>query len=264
MTNRTITTLLGLCLLFAPAAARAGEGGADLDALIKKADMVMRGKTSAGVFSMKVKTASFTRSFKIVMWDSSAGKDRTLMKILGPALWRGNGTLKVGSKLKMFNPRSNHITVVGSSMLGDSWMGSHFTNDDLVKETRLEKHYKKALIKKWPGKDEQGKAVTYYLVRLTPRPTAPVAWGKITYTLWEREGLVIPTEARYFRKAKGKKASRTLSFTDVKELGGRMVPSVMTMKVARKPGEYTSVIYKTLKFDIKIPKSKFTEQALRK
>ena len=264
MINRTITLLLGVCLLLAPAAATARDGASDLDRLIKKADMVMRGKTSAGVFTMEVKTSSFTRSFKIVMWDSSGDKDRTLMKILGPALWRGNGTLKVGSRLKMFNPRSNHITVVGSSMLGDAWMGSHFTNDDLVKETRLERHYDKTLEKKWAGKDEQGRAVTFYRIRLTPRPTAPVAWGKIAYTLWEKEGVVIPTQAQYYRKAATKKASRTLSFADVKELGGRLVPATMTMKVARKPGEHTTVAYKTLKFDIKIPDSKFTEQALRK
>ena len=262
MINRTITLLLGICLLMAPAAA--GAKDTDLDRLVNKADMVMRGKTSAGVFSMEVKTSSFTRAFKIVVWDSSGAKDRTLMKILGPALWRGNGTLKVGSRLKMFNPRSNHITVVGSSMLGDAWMGSHFTNDDLVKETRLEKHYNKALEKKWAGKDEQGRAVTFYRVALTPRPTAPVAWGKIVYTLWEKEGVVIPTQAQYYRKASSKSPSRTLSFTDVKELGGRLVPATMTMKVARKPGEYTTVAYKTLKFDIKIPDSKFTEQALRK
>ncbi len=263
MSKTLINAALALLLLLCPAAALAGD--AELDRLVKKADMVLRGKTSAGVFSMEVRTSSFKRAFKIVIWDSSqGGKDRTLMKILGPALWRGNGTLKVGSQLKMFNPRSNHVTVVGSSMLGDSWMGSHFTNDDLVKETRLERHYDKALEKKWAGKDEQGKAVTYYRVRLTPRPTAPVAWGKIVYTLWARDGLILPTSAEYFRKAKGKKANRTLTFSGVKELGGRVVPSVMTMKVARKPGEYTTVTYRALKFDVKIPKSKFTEQALRK
>ncbi len=261
--TRMTNLLLALSLLLAPRVASAGD--ADLNSLVKKADRVMRGNSSAGVFTMEVKTASYTRSFKIVSWEDSRGKkDRTLMKILGPALWRGNGTLKIGSQLKMYNPRSNHISVVGSSMLGDSWMGSHFTNDDLVKETRLERHFDKALEKKWAGKDEAGRAVTFYRVRLTPRPTAPVAWGKIIYTLWEKGGIVIPTSAQYYRKAKQAKAARTLTLSGVKEMGGRQVPSKMTMTVARKPGEHTSITYKALKFDIKIPKSKFTEQALRK
>jgi hypothetical protein len=237
----------------------------DLKRLIDKADMVLRGRSSAGVFKMEIKTKSYQRSFKIVMWDDSRDtkKERTLIKILGPALWRGHGTLKVGDSLKLFNPRTNHVTVVSHSMLGDAWMGSHFTNDDLVKETRLARHYNLSLNRKWAGKNEAGQKVTFYRVRLTPKPTAPVAWGKIVYELWERGDLVLPTKALYYRKAGAKKADRALSFSEVKKLGGRLAPSVMKMKVRKKPGEYTAVIYKTVKFDIKIPKSKFTEQALK-
>jgi hypothetical protein len=237
----------------------------DLKRLIDKADMVLRGRSSAGVFSMEIKTKSYQRSFKIVMWDDSRdpGKERTLIKILGPALWRGHGTLKVGDSLKLYNPRTNHVTVVSHSMLGDAWMGSHFTNDDLVKETRLARHYSLSLVRKWAGKNEAGQKVTFYRVRLTPKPTAPVAWGKIVYELWERGDLVLPTKALYYRKAGARKADRALSFSEVRKFGSRLAPSVMTMKVRKKPGEHTKVAYKTVKFDIEIPKSKFTEQALK-
>ncbi len=232
--------------------------------LVDRADMVYRGQVSAGVFAMEIKTKTYQRGFKIVTWDDSRGKERTLLKILGPALWRGHATLKVGSQLKLFNPRTNHVTVVNHSMLGDSWMGSHFSNDDLVKETRLSRHYNQKLIKSWPGKNEQGQAVTLHRVALTPKPTAPVAWGKIVYELSEQGELVLPVRARYFRKAGSKFAERTLSFSRVKKLGGRMIPSVMKMTVRKKPGEYTSIEYRTLKFNPKIPASKFTEQALRR
>jgi hypothetical protein len=253
--------LLSLVGLSAPAPA-----GADrLRDLIHRADMVMRGTSSAGVFTMEIKTSSYRRAFKIVMWDDSSRKqERTLIKILGPALWRGNGTLKVGSQLKLFNPRTNHVTVVSHSMLGDSWMGSHFTNDDLVKETRLARHYHAKLLSSRKGKNEAGEQVTFHRVRLTPKPTAPVAWGKIVYDLWERGEVVMPTRATYFRKPQQKRGDRALTFSQVKKLGGRLVPSRMRMTVARKPGEHTSITYKTIKFDIKIPASKFTEQALRR
>lgn len=241
------------------------EAATPLKELVRKADLVLRGKSSAGVFSMEIKTSSFRRSFKIVMWDSSIGKERTLIKILGPALWRGHGTLKQGSQLKIFNPRSNHVTVVSHSMLGDSWMGSHFTNDDLVKETRLARHYHSKLLRSKKGVVD-GRPVTHHEILLKPKPTAPVAWGKMIYSVWERDGgdLVMPVKAEYFRKASQKRPDRTMTFSHFKRMGGRLVPARMEMTVAKKPGEYTRITYKSVKFDIRIPDSKFTEQALRR
>jgi hypothetical protein len=252
--------LLTAALLAPPAPAAAAP--TRLEELVRKADMVLRGRSSAGVFTMEVKTQSYTRSFKIVVWDDSRGEERTLIKILGPALWRGYGTLKVGTQLKLYNPKTDHVTVVSGSMLGDNWMGSHFTNDDLVKETRLSRHYNARLLKTWAGTAEDGAAATFHLIQLTPKPTAPVAWGAINYEVWERGDLVMPTKAQYVRKV-GTSADRTLVFSQLKRLGGRLVPARMVMTVAKKPGEFTAITYSELRFDIAIPASKFTEQALR-
>lgn len=257
------STLLALCIGMTCSLAPTAAGADKLSKLVDKADMVVWGKSSAGVFAMEVKTASFKRSFTIVSWYDGRGEERMLMKILGPALWRGHGTLKKGSRLKMYNPRSNHVTVVGHSMMGDSWMGSHFSNDDLVKETRLARHYTMKQDKQWKAKNETGTMADFYLVRLTPKPTAPVGWGKILLTFWEHGGLVIPTNIQYFRKAKNKRPHRELHFSQLKKMGDRTIPARMKMTLARKPGEYTAITYKKIKFDIKIPKSKFTEQALR-
>lgn len=253
--------LAALAVLLLAGSARAES----VERLVRKADMVFRGKTSASVMTMDIKTQSFERSYKLVAWDDARGRDRTLLKILGPALWRGNGTLKLGSQLKLYEPKTHHVTVVGSSMLGDSWMGSHFSNDDLVKETRLARDYVVTLMKKWPAPSPAGDGQgTFYRAKLTPKPTAPVAWGKIVYELWEKGGAIAPHRADYFRKAGDSKAVRSIAFSDVKKLGGRTVPAVMTCTVASKPGEYTRITYRKLKFDVDIPKSKFTEQALRK
>jgi len=251
--------LVLLVLLVGPGAARA----ATLEELVKRADTVLRGQSSAGVFTMEIKTASYERSFEIVVWDESRGEERTLVKILGPALWRGHGTLKLGNQLKLYNPRTNHVTVVSHSMLGDSWMGSHFSNDDLVKETRLARDYAIRELKQWRARNELGQQVTFHLAELTPKPTAPVPWGKIVYEIRERGELVLPTRADYFRKASDATPERHLRFGDVKRLGGREVPARMEMTVTRKPGEHTRIIYKSITFDLKIPDSKFTEQALR-
>jgi len=238
-------------------------GSRKLAALVDKADMIYRGTTSAAVLDMDIKTTSFHRAYKIVTWDDRRHGDHALVKILGPALWRGFGTLKIGDSLKLFDPRSNHVTVVGQSMLGDSWMGSHFSNDDLVKETHLAKDYDARLVKSWPG-DDAGKHGTFHLIALTPKPTAPVAWGRIEYQIFENGDLILPVRADYFRKAKDTKAVRAMLFGDVKDLGGRTLPTTMTVTVAKKPGEFTKITYTAIKFDVAIPAEKFSEQALRK
>ena len=250
-------------LLMGPRMAHAGD---DARRLIASAEGVTRGsKTSASVMTMKVKKKTYERSYKIVIWDDSRkSEERALVKILGPALWRGFGTLKNGNQLKIFNPKSNHITVVGHSMMGDDWMGSHFTNDDLVNATSLADDFKIEPEKKWTADNELGESATFYRMRLTPTPSAPVAWGKIVYTLWERGGVVMPVSAKYYRKPNQSKPTRTLAFDGVKKMGGRLIPTRTTATVTSKPGEYTSITYSELRFDVSIPDTKFTEQALRK
>jgi hypothetical protein len=232
--------------------------------LVERADRVLRGKTSAAVLRMDIKTKSYSRSYKMVLWDdSSHSKEKTLVRILGPTSYRGYSTLKVGSQLKLYDPKTNHIQTVGSSMLGDSWMGSHFSNDDLVKETALAKHYTPKLLDTSQGKNEAGDSVTISRIELTPKPTAPVVWGKILFVIWQRGDAVVPIRSEYFKKAGDDKPVRIMRFTKVKEIEGRLVPTVLEVTVASKPGESTRLTYEKLRFDAKIPGSKFTEQAMR-
>lgn len=257
---KIIRPLLAIAALAALAAPVHAE---DLADLLNKADMVHRGNSSAALFEMEIKTDSYERSYKVAMWDESNDKPRTLVKILGPALWRGFGTLKVGERLKLFDPKTNHITLVSSSMLGDNWMGSHFSNDDLVKETRLARDYRIKLVKKWNGRSSFGQDGTFYRLALSPKPRAPVAWGRIEYELWTNGKTAIPVEVQYYRKPQDQTPSRTMSLSNVREFGGRLVPAEVKVTVAKKPGEYTKVTYTTLKFGVEIPSSKFTDSALR-
>jgi hypothetical protein len=236
----------------------------DLKDLVHRADYVLRGKTTAAVVHMDIHKKSYERSYSMVYWDDSHGKgDRVLVKILGPAQWRGQGTLKVDGKLTVYNPSSDRMTVLSGSMLGESWMGSHFTNDDLVKQTDMARDYVAREVRAWDGQTASGKPAHYHLIELTAAPRAPVVWPKLQLELYVDGNDVIPTKETYFFRAKDDKPVRTMTFSDVKTLGGRVVPAVLTLTVASSPGEYTKLTYDTLKFDVAIPDSKFTEQALR-
>ncbi|MEZ4222479.1 MAG: outer membrane lipoprotein-sorting protein [Polyangiaceae bacterium] len=249
-----LSLLVGLTVLFSTAPA----GAEEVETLVRRADHALRGKTTAALMTMRVHTKSFDRSYSMVYWADERAGSRALVKILGPARWRGHGTLKVGGRLSLYDPSNDKITVLSSSMLGDSWMGSHFTNDDLVKETDLAKDYRSKLLKTWAKGDAR-----FYRVRLTPTPRAPVAWDHIVVEMFEQSSDVIPTRQEYYKRANAAKPTRVLTLSDVQEMSGRRVPTKLVIRVASKPGEYTELRYKKLKFDSKIPADKFSERALR-
>ena len=252
----------GVALSFALAVALGAASSAhadDLKDLVHRADYVLRGKTTAAVVHMDIHKASYDRSYSMVYWDDA---DRVLVKILGPAQWRGQGTLKAAGKLTVYNPSSDRMTVLSGSMLGESWMGSHFTNDDLVKQTDMARDYVAKELKAWDGQTAAGAKARYHLIELVPAPRAPVVWPKLQLELYVEGDHVIPTKEQFFFRAKDDKPVRTMTFSDVKTLGGRVVPSVITLDPANSD-EYTKLTYDTLKFDTAIPASKFTEQALR-
>lgn len=238
---------------------------ATLGRWIHEAEHVLRGKTSAAVMNMKIKKASYERDYDLlVLTDDRADTGKVLMRMLGPALWRGNATLKVGERISFFDPRTNRVTVMGNSMLGDNWMGSHFTNDDLMRETDLSRHYRYELLASRPATDESGAAVTQHRIQLSPLPQAPVAWGKVIYQLnIGSDKQVQPLRLEYFRRAEDTQPVRTLDYSGLNVLGERKVPTRLTMMMPEQPGEFTQINYRKLKFDTPFGADEFSERAFR-
>lgn len=249
--QRTLALVALGSLLVAATPARADE----VEDLINKADMVFRGTTSAAVLAMEIKTSSFQRFYKIVSWDDSRTKeDRALIKILGPALWRGFGTLKLDDQLKLYDPKTNHVTVVSHSMLGDAWMGSHFTNDDLVKDSRMIRDYDITIA--FEGERDGAKIWEFQLL---PHPDAAVVWGKILLEV--RQSDLMPLRQRYYDE--DGTLARTLTFSNFRDMGGRLVPAEMEMRPADHPQEFTRVVYEDLRFDVPLDDSFFSLRRLR-
>ncbi|MDF3834835.1 outer membrane lipoprotein-sorting protein [Cupriavidus basilensis] len=265
-----VLKLLGACaacavLASGPARAATTVDNGTLAEWIYGAEHILRGKTSAAVMGMKIKKTSFEREYDLlVMTDDRAPAAKVLLRMLGPALWRDNATLKVGEKISFYDPRTNRITVMGNSMLGDNWMGSHFTNDDLMRETDLARHYSYVLVGSAPGKDAGGQAVEDYTIALTPLPTAPVSWGKVIYRLYVgADRQAYPVRVEYFRRANDDKPVRALVYEDVRVMDGKAVPTRLTMNVLDQPGEYTRIEYKRIRFGLDLKSDEFTERAFR-
>jgi hypothetical protein len=184
----------------------------------------------------------------------SQGTEKTLIEILSPAKERGTATLKVEGNIWNYLPKVDRTIKVPASMMAASWMGSHFTNDDIVKDSRFTDDYTCELTTS--SEDTRG----YYVISCIPKPDAPVVWGRVELRLRVEDELI--HEIRFFdEKAE---LVRTLSYTDVGELGGRTLPRRVRVIPADEPDEFTEVSYEELDFDVELPARTFTLQALKR
>ncbi len=221
--------------------------------IIDRIDRLMRGDSSHGQVEMTVVTRRWKRTLVLDIW--SEGTEKALIRILKPKKEEGTVTLKVESEIWNYLPKIDRTIRVPTSMMMGSWMGSHFTNDDLVKESQLVRDYQIGI--SFEGERD---GLKVYELTLHPLPEAPVVWGKIVYQV-DKEQL-LPRWTRYY--GEDGELKRIMTFHDIREMGGRLIPSRMKLVPANKQGEYTEMIYHQLEFDMAIPERTFSLSALRR
>ncbi len=220
--------------------------------LLDRTDDLLRGSSSVATVTMHVKTARWERTLSMKAW--SKGKDYSLIRILSPAKERGIATLKVQTAVWNYLPKVDRTIKVPASMMATSWMGSHFTNDDLVRESRMADDYTYEIVSR-----PQGPSGGLYVIELVPKAEAAVVWGKVIVSI--RASDELPTDVRYFDE-KGVLV-RTMTYEDVRDFGRRKLPSLLRVVPADKPDEVTEVRYDALDLDVDLPTSAFSLQALR-
>ncbi len=202
---------------------------------------------------MVVVTKHWERSLTMEVW--SLGSDYSLVRVVSPAKEAGTSTLKASKDIWNYLPKVDRTIKIPASMMMGAWMGSHFTNDDLIKESRLVEDYEIEIT--FEGSRE---GVKVWEFALTPQEEAAVVWGRIEYQVRQRD--FMPLWARYYDE--DGELVRTLSFSDFRRMGGRLIPAVMDMQPQDKPGERTTVRYTELQFDVDIDKSFFSLRTLRR
>ena len=140
-------------------------------------------------------------------------------------------------------------------MMMGSWMGSHLTNDDLVKEARLEEDYDATI--SFEGERDGLDIIEFTLI---PKLDAAVVWGKLELVILADSHL--PIVQRYYDE--DFELTRTISFSDIKILGGRERPAVLRVVPTDKPDEYTEFIYEQLEFDLELSDRLFSLTSLKK
>ncbi len=220
--------------------------------IVNRVDRLLRGSSSRSEVEMRIKNVHWSRTLDMRIW--SLGTEYSLVRVTAPPREAGMATLKAGNEVWDYLPRVDRSIKVPPSLMMGSWMGSNFTNDDLVKESRIVEDYD---IKISFQGDRHGVAVWEFY--LTPKPEAAVVWGHIEEQVRKKD--LMPTWARYYDEAGH--LVRTLTFSDYRTMGGRLVPSVMKVVPADEPNDYTMLIYHELQFDVPLTKDFFSLQNLR-
>ena len=220
--------------------------------IIDRVDRLMRGESSIARFTMDIRTENWDRSLTLRAW--SLGTEHALIRVEAPQKEAGTATLRADQEVWNYLPRVDRTLKLPSSMMAGSWMGSHFTNDDLVKESRLVDDYEIEI--EFEG-TRDGVDVWEFL--LVPLPEAPVVWGKIRYQVTKEN--LLPTWTRYYDESD--ELIRTLTFSENRMMSSRLVPTVMTIEPADKPGESTVLRYHELDFDVDLDEDYFSLRNLR-
>ena len=224
----------------------------DVEKIIKHIDQLYRSKTSHADMEMHIVTPHYERTLKMLIW--TKGTDKTFIRITAPKKEQGVATLRIRNEMWHYLPKVNKTMKISPSMMMGSWMGSDFTNDDLVKESSMLDDYTYQLIT-----PEDASADLLY-VQLIPKEDSAIVWGKIIAAVQAKDYMPV---WQHFYDEKGK-LMRVLNFKEIKKFGRKTVPSVMEMIPQNKEGHKTVVRWLTATFDTNVDDKIFTRRNLQK
>jgi len=253
--KKTKCILLILCLLSIEAWYMASLSAQTLSALeiVKRADDNRRGNSSYSEITMTIVRPTWTRDIGIKSW--SKGTDYSLTLITAPARDKGQAFLKRGKDLWNWQPNINRMIKMSSSVMGQSWMGSDFTNDDMVRESSVVNDYTHQL-----EPTEKVREYDCYKVILTPKTDAAIVWGKVI--TWISTTDFIEMKSEFYDE--DNVLVNTMNAYDVKTYGNRKTASRIEIIPADKPNQKTSMVIETFDFNISIEESFFSQQNMQR
>ena len=224
---------------------------AEVSKIIEEIDQLYRSESSRAVFDMEIVTPHWQRTMNLEAW--SLGTDKTLIRINSPKKENGVGTLRVDNEMWNYLPKTNKVIKIPPSMMMSSWMGSDFTNDDLVQEFSLFEDYTYSLITPDSAREE------LIYINCIPREDLPIVWGNIVIAATRSDYL--PVWQRYYDESG--RLMRIETFSEIRTFSGRRIPSVMEMEPQSKEGYKTVIRYLELELDLDLGDELFSLRNLR-
>jgi outer membrane lipoprotein-sorting protein len=246
MNRRLFFTLL---LLLGPVSGFAEER--DGKTIVRDAINHWRGLSSYTEMTMVIHRPDWERSMTMRAW--TMGDKKTLVRVVEPKKDRGNGTLTDDKSMWSYSPKVNRVIKVPSSMMGQSWMGSDFSNKDIAKADDIVDEYQHSILK-----TEEIDGVTIYDIQSIPNEDAAVVWGSELMRI--REDHVVMRHAFYDQDGE---LVKTLETLEIVEMGGRVIAKRQRMVKTDEPDEWTEIQVNDVEYEVDLKDSLFTLSNLR-
>jgi len=221
--------------------------------IIQKAEDKMQGNSNKSEMKMTIVRPDWQREVVMKAW--ALGREYSLILITAPARDKGSAFLKRKKEMWNWQPSIDRVIKLPPSMMLQSWMGSDFTNDDLVKESSILNDYTHEL-----AADTVINGLACYTLILIPKPDAPVVWGKIIVfidkTEFNQHLVYYYDEDNYL--------INTMVLSDIKNMGGRIIPTRMEMIPAEEPQNKTIIEYLSMEFDLNFDEKFFSLQNMKR
>lgn len=237
-------------LTFMATAAQAQQPSAK--EIVKKANDLMQGQTNESTMSMSIVRPTWQRTISLKSW--SKGGTYSLAIITDPAKEKGQTFLKRKNEIWNWVPSIQKMIKLPPSMMSQGWMGSDFTNDDLLKAASIVEDYDHTLLG-----TEVCNGVDCYKIKLVPKANSAVVWGFITKWISKKGYFQMKTE--FFDE--DNQLVKTESTSLIKKMGDREIPTHFEIIPADKPGNKTIVDIKQAIFNKPIDDSFFSQQNMK-
>lgn len=220
--------------------------------IVQAADAKMRGNTSQAQIIIQTVRPSWSREMTVTTW--MKGTERAMILVQSPAKDKGITYLKRKKEVWNWIPALEKNIKLPPSMMSQSWMGTDFTNDDLVKESSIVNDYDHSITG-----DTVIAGRSCYKIRMLPKPEAAVVWGRLLVCIDKKDYLELYT---LFYDEEGTLVN-TMTASDVKTMDGRLIPTRFEMLPADKPGHKTIMIYKSIQYNRPIDDGFFTPEKMK-
>lgn len=222
------------------------------DGIIKKSEDKMRGNTMQGTMTIKTVRPTWSREMNINIW--LKGNDYAMILVKSPEKDKGISYLKRKKEVWNWIPTLEKVIKLPPSMMSQSWMGTDFSNDYLVKQSSLVTDFDSKL-----SKDSVIDSRNCWKIILTPKENAAVVWGKVVLFIDKTEFLQLHNE---YYDEEGTLIN-VVHASNIQKMGGRMIPTVFEMIPSDKPGNKTIITYQSLLFDQLIEDAFFTTNNMK-
>jgi outer membrane lipoprotein-sorting protein len=221
--------------------------------IVKKANELIRANSSYSEVNMKIVKPDWSRELEMKVW--SLEPDYSLVLISKPAKDKGTVFLKREKEVWNWIPTISKVIKIPPSMMLQSWMGSDFNNDDLVRQSSIVEDYEHEIID-----EEKYEGYECYKIQLNPKPEAGVVWGKII--MWITKMGYIQLQADYYDEDDF--LIKSMIGSNIHKMGGRTIPAHWEMIPHEKPGQKTIMDYKNIEFNIKTKTSFYSQQNMKR